>query len=224
LPTLLVGTRSIDYLVTGGSSRRYTYFRFRPDLTLEIVTPRGRVADLDSAIREKRDWILQKYEEMLRRKRVLENGRVMFGGNHFEIVFEEDAEKEEILFEELRGVVIVRARERSRVRELVRRWFLRETSKYVVRKISELSLNLSMKYHGVDVREIKNWGYCTKDGRLSFSWQLIALPERLREYVVLHELAHLSEFSHSRAFKRRLATLCPDYKSRERELDEIAPL
>ncbi len=211
-------------MVTGGSSRRYTYFRFRPDLTLEIVIPRGRATDLDSAIREKRDWILEKYEEILRRKRVMEDGRVMFGGNHFEIAFEEDAEKEEILLEESRGAVIVRARERSRVRELVRRWFLRETSKYVVRKISELSRDLPMKYHRVDVREIKNWGYCTKDGRLSFSWQLIALPERLREYVILHELAHLSEFSHSRAFKRKLAALCPDYKRREKELDEIVPL
>ena len=211
-------------MVTSGTSRRYTYFRFRPDLTLEIVVPRGRITDLDSAIRDKRQWILEKYEELARRRRVLEDGRIMFDGKHLPIVFQEDATREELVLEESRGEVIVRARERSRVRELVRRWFLRETSRYVVRKIAELSRELPMKHHRVDVREIRNWGYCTKDGRLSFSWQLIALPERLREYVVLHELAHLSEFSHSRAFKRKLAALCPDYRRRERELDEIIPI
>ena len=75
----------------------------------------------------------------------------------------------------------------------------------------------------VDVREIGKWGYCTRGGRLSFSWQLIALPERLREYVVLHELTHLSHFDHSPAFKRKLAAYCPDFRDRERELNLVAP-
>jgi predicted metal-dependent hydrolase len=71
------------------------------------------------------------------------------------------------------------------------------------------------------VREIRNWGYCTRSGRISINWQLIALPERLREYVLLHELTHLSEFNHSRQFYRRLSSVCPDYRRRERELDEV---
>ncbi|HYB45103.1 MAG TPA: M48 family metallopeptidase, partial [Nitrososphaerales archaeon] len=75
-----------------------------------------------------------------------------------------------------------------------------------------------------DVREIRNWGYCTRDGRLSFSWQLIALPARLRDYVICHELAHLSEHNHSQAFKRRLASVLPDYGQREKELGLTIPL
>jgi predicted metal-dependent hydrolase len=106
----------------------------------------------------------------------------------------------------------------------VRRWFLRETSRYVVGKLETLSTVLGVKYRRADVRQIKNWGYCTRDGRLSFNLQLIALPERLREYVILHELAHLSEFNHSSAFKGRLAAFCPDYRQRERELDKIVTL
>ena len=113
--------------------------------------------------------------------------------------------------------------DRSRVTELVRRWFLRETSRYVVKKLSELAPTLPAGYKRADVREIKNWGYCTRNGRLSFSWQLIALPERLREYVVLHEVTHLEEFNHSQAFKRKLARVCPDYRQRERELDLVSP-
>ncbi|MGH9919941.1 MAG: M48 metallopeptidase family protein [Nitrososphaerales archaeon] len=51
----------------------------------------------------------------------------------------------------------------------------------------------------------------------------MALPERLREYVVLHELTHLEEFNHSLAFKKKLARTCPDYRQREKELDYISP-
>src|SRR5439155_8095022 len=78
-----------------------------------------------------------------------------------------------------------------------------------------------VRFRSADVREIKNWGYCTRGGRISISWQLISLPERLREYVLRHELVHLSVFNHSGSFYRSLRSVCPDYRQRERELDEI---
>jgi predicted metal-dependent hydrolase len=223
VPALEIGGKRIEYLVLRGVSRRYTYFRFRPDLTLEVVLPRGRLGDASTAISQRRDWILKKYEEMEKTKRILDDHKVMFDGAFLEIVYEKAYDKEEILPDPQGGRVVVRASERSRVRELVRRWFLRETSRYVVKKLAELALTLPAAYKRADVREIKNWGYCTRSGRLSFSWQLIALPERLREYVVLHELTHLEEFNHSPAFKRRLAKVCPDYRQRETELDYISP-
>ena len=223
MPALEIGGKRIEYLVLRGTSRRYTYFRFRPDLTLEVVLPRGRLGDAGAAISQRREWILEKYEEMRKSRRILDDERVMFDGRFLEIAYEQGLEKEEILPDLERGMVVVRSSDRSRVKELVRRWFLKETSRYVMKKLSDLAATLPAAYKMADVREIKNWGYCTRSGRLSFSWQLIALPEPLREYVILHELTHLEEFNHSPAFKRRLAKICPDYRQREKELDYISP-
>jgi predicted metal-dependent hydrolase len=224
VPVIQIGTHRIEYSVTTGTSRRYTYFRFRADRTLEIVLPQGRRVDLASAIRNRQTWIVKHYEQMSRSRRILDEDHVMFDGEHLELIFERSTEVEELLHDPIRKLVTVRSSERSRIRELVRRWFLKETSRYVVAKLEGLSRDLDVKYSRADVRQMKNWGYCTRDGRLSFNWQLIALPERLREYVILHELAHLSEFNHSSAFKGRLAALCPDYRQRERELDRITSL
>lgn len=224
MPFVEIGAHRIEYSVRTGTSRRYTYYRFRADMTLEIVVPRGRKVDPASAIRRRQTWILKHFEEMSRSSRVLDDERVMFGGEHLKLIFEQSQEKEELAHDPIRKEVVVRSSQRSRVRELVRRWFLKETSRYVVDRLGVLSKELHVKYRRADVREMKNWGYCTRDGRLSFSWQLIALPERLREYVLLHELAHLSEFNHSSAFKGRLAAFCPDYRQRERDLDRITSL
>jgi predicted metal-dependent hydrolase len=224
VPVIQIGTHRIEYSVTTGTSRRYTYFRFRADKTLEIILPRGRRVDLDSAIRNRQAWIVKHYEQLSQSRRILDEDQVMFDGEHLRLVFEESQEKEELLHDPIRKVVTVRSSERSRVRELVRRWFLKETSRYVVAKLEGLSGALDVKYSRADVRQMKNWGYCTRGGRLSFNWQLIALPERLREYIILHELAHLSEFNHSSAFKGRLAAFCPDYRQREKELDKITSL
>ncbi len=201
---------------------RYTYFRFRPDQTLEVVVPRGRRVDAQEAIGAKMRWILREQETLAKTKQVLGDDHVMFGGSRLGIRFVESAD-EGLVYDRDAGEIIVRSSERRGTKEMVRRWFLRETSAYVVKKVSELAPLLGVKPSRVDVREIAQWGYCTRAHRLSFSWQLVALPENLREYVVLHELTHLVEFNHSRAFRSRLSALCPDFRQRERELDAVLP-
>ncbi len=222
MPSLDLGPTRIEYSVVKGTSRRYTYFRFRPDLTLEVVLPRGRRVDIESALRERSAWLQKEYERMSGTRSVLNDETVMFDGRMLKIIFTEGPMERLVPAVET-GEVHVQSRERKRLRELVRRWFLKESSTYVVGKVSELAPRLGVRPSRVDVREMGKWGYCTRKGRLAFSWQLAALPERLREYVVLHELTHLSEFNHSPAFSRKLAAVCPDFRDRERELDLIAP-
>ena len=222
MPHLDVGTRRIEYSVVRGASKRYTYFRFRPDMTLEVSVPLGRKVDIEAMIKERLFWIDREYARETNAKRILGSDRVMFGGEYLKIAYIEDA-KDELVPSLTTGEVVVRASDRRRIRELVRRWFLKETSAYVVSKVREFSPLVGVRPSRVDIREISKWGYCTRGGRVSFSWQLIALPERLREYVVFHELTHLLEFNHSSAFKKRLATVCPDFRRRERELVQVVP-
>jgi len=205
-----------------GASRRYTYFRFRPDLTLEVVLPRGRNVDVEEAVRDRLPWISREYDRMAASRKVLQDGEVMYGGAPLRIVYV-DSRDEGLVPNIPAGEVRVMTSDRRRVKELVRRWFLKETSAYVVRKVSELAPLVGAKPSRVDVREISKWGYCTRAGRLSFSWQLVALSDRLREYVVLHELTHLVEFNHSPSFRRKLASVCPDFRRREKELDNVLP-
>lgn len=196
--------------------------RFRSDMTLEVVLPRRSKVDVQKTIEAKLGWIAREYERMAGTKRVLGPDEVMFSGSCLRIVFSEGA-RDELVLDMAAGEVVVTTNDRRRVKELVRRWFLKETSAYVVKKVSELAPSLGVRPSRVDVREIGKWGYCTRGGRLSFSWQLIALPEVLREYVVLHELAHLAEFNHSPAFRRTLSSVCPDFRQRERDLDRVLP-
>jgi len=222
VPYLDIGSKRIRYTVVKGTSRRYTYFRFRQDLTLEVVLPRGRTVDIERSLTARSAWLRKEYDRLARTIKVLTENEVMYGGKPMRVVLAEGPE-DTFTLDRAKGLVEMHLSDRRRIRELVRRWFLRESSAYAVRKVSELSPLVGARPSRVDVREIGKWGYCTRDGRLSFSWQLIALPERLREYVVLHELTHLVEFNHSAAFKRRLAAACPDFREREKELGKIAP-
>jgi hypothetical protein len=222
VPSLDLGTRRIEYSIVKGNSRRYTYFRFRPDLTLEVVIPRGRAVDVVKELMAKASWLRREYERASKTRRVLTSEEVMYGGAPLRFVYAEGPGAP-LVPNIASGQVTVHTTDWRTLRELVRRWFLKESSTYAVRRVSELAPKLGVRPTRVDVREMGKWGYCTREGRLSFSWQLAALPDRLREYVVLHELTHLVEFNHSPAFRKKLASVCPDFRDREGELDLIVP-
>jgi len=77
---------------------------------------------------------------------------------------------------------------------------------------------------GVYVRNQKTrWGSCSRRKNLTFNFQVAYLPEGLREYVIVHELCHMLEFNHSKAFWARVAEALPDYAVRRRELRGYAP-
>jgi hypothetical protein len=62
------------------------------------------------------------------------------------------------------------------------------------------------------------WGSCHPAGRVRLNWRLIQMPPDLIDYVVVHELAHLREASHSHCFWRWVAGVLPDYEQRRHAL------
>jgi len=67
----------------------------------------------------------------------------------------------------------------------------------------------------------KRWGSCSKCGRVNFSWRLMMADDDLIDYVVVHELAHLSEMNHSDRFWAKVAWILPDWPARRQRLKEL---
>ena len=53
------------------------------------------------------------------------------------------------------------------------------------------------------------WGSCSTSGTLSFNWRLVMAPPEVLEYVVVHELCHIRQPNHSRAFWRMVDEAYP---------------
>lgn len=56
------------------------------------------------------------------------------------------------------------------------------------------------------------WGSCSPRGTLRLNWRLVLAPEKVIEYVIVHELAHLEYLDHSRRFWARVEDAMPDYR------------
>ena len=80
----------------------------------------------------------------------------------------------------------------------------------IVKKYADL---MGVSYNRITIRHQKTrWGSCTKTGNLSFNCLLMKMPENVRDYVIIHELAHRKELNHSSKYWAIVAEYCPWYK------------
>jgi predicted metal-dependent hydrolase len=63
------------------------------------------------------------------------------------------------------------------------------------------------------------WGSCTSRGAITLNLRLIQVERALIEYVLVHELCHLLEHNHSRAYYALLDRALPDWRGRKQQLN-----
>lgn len=78
---------------------------------------------------------------------------------------------------------------------------------------------LGRPYTRLTLRDTRSrWGSCTADGALMYSWRLVLAPPEVLDYVAAHEVAHLAEMNHSRAFWSVVERLYGDWRAPRRWL------
>lgn len=92
----------------------------------------------------------------------------------------------------------------------------------ILARLVHFNAHYNLEYKRVSIRNQRRcWGSCTSLKNLNFSYKLLFLPEHLCDYIIVHELCHLQELNHGRAFWRLVAQQVPDYKQRIKQLRAI---
>lgn len=96
----------------------------------------------------------------------------------------------------------------------------KETARQIVTsRLEYFNVFYGFKYNRIAIRNQKTrWGSCSRKGNLNFNYKIALLPEKARDYIIVHELCHLKEFNHSRNFWNLVAKTVPDYLEIRRNL------
>ena len=77
----------------------------------------------------------------------------------------------------------------------------REAKTLLPARVEFWAQKFGFKYGRVTIRASRSkWGSCSGENNISLSLFLMALPEHLRDYVIIHELCHTVHHNHSASF------------------------
>jgi predicted metal-dependent hydrolase len=111
------------------------------------------------------------------------------------------------------------------VEQAVTHWYRCEAEVLLRERVAHFAPLLNVSPARVKLSSARTqWGSCTARGAISLNWQLVKMPLRLADYVVVHELAHMVELNHSAAFWRVVKSVCPGYVRLRKELRRWSPV
>ena len=116
--------------------------------------------------------------------------------------------------------VLCVAGETAHIARRLRDYLKREAKRELEAASRRAADALGVKIKRVSIRDQSSrWGSCSTTGVLSYSWRLILAPPFVLDYLAAHEVAHLVEMNHSRAFWRVVARIYPNLARAKAWLD-----
>lgn len=204
---------------------------------LAVYPPDGRVHvsapdyltedDVRSYVVSKWDWIIRQRTVIAETPRQTERQFVsgeshyLFGTRYYLKVEEISSGQSEIVIQGTK--MMMRLNKVSNRRALMQDFYRTKLKNFLEEVISKWMVLLSISNFTWQIKMMKTqWGSCTKKSRiLLFNLELARVPKECIEYVVVHELTHLTVPSHNRVFETLMTERLPRWREIRKQLGDF---
>lgn len=214
---------------------------------LSVAAPKWvGVGEVESALREKAEWILRKLTEQRERQKRLQAAKVVWGeGASFPFL----GETVTVVLDARAGlhmggavlntgaqalpgvprltlhVGLPHTSTPEQVRDVVQSWLQRQAHRIFEERCQQFAQRLGVRYKRLSLSSAQTrWGSAGADGSIRLNWRLVHFAMTTIDYVVAHELAHLREMNHSPRFWDVVRSVMPDFESARGSLnDDVLP-
>ena len=112
----------------------------------------------------------------------------------------------------------------QRARDAKKKLLMKKAKEYLPYRLEYYAKLYGYSYDKVRLSHAgTRWGSCSSNRTISLNIGLMQVPEPLRDYVILHELAHLNHMDHSAAFWAEVGKHDPRYKTHRAKLKAFSP-
>jgi predicted metal-dependent hydrolase len=196
------GSRKIPYRLHR-KERKHLRIVVSPELTVDIFAPRSAGDEqVQEALKKKIPWILRTLEK-------LKNG----------------SRQPAKLLGRFLWVWVADKTDAPSVKRSVEGWYrkrARETLGRYVEKCYRIASRHGVPEPNLVIRRMtRRWGSCSPSGRITLNLKLVCVPVHCIEYVIMHEICHLKQSNHSKAFYSLLTRCLPDWRRRKETLDKF---
>ncbi|QOL25721.1 M48 family metallopeptidase [Thalassotalea sp. LPB0316] len=201
--------------------------------TLAITVKAGQVyvrapqfvsqSAIDAMLLEKSQWIGQKLKqsllEQVNKQAAFQHGfDILYQGQPHTIAYIKSAKAEVIAHQNTLFVEVAEIIDEQQASALVKQrlavFFQQQIESKIAERLPYWVNKTQLVPSGYKVRQYKSrWGSCNSKGQLTFNSLLAMTPDKLVDYVIVHELCHLKYMNHSTAFWQLVSQFVPDYNT-----------
>jgi predicted metal-dependent hydrolase len=211
---------------------------------VSVSAPRWvNLADIESALRDKSQWILRKLGEQQERQRRLhaarvdwrDGTRIPFLGEPVIVVLDPratgavlhaDAQSLPGVSRLTLHVGLPHTAQPVQIRDAVQSWLQRQARRVFEERCRHFAAQLGVRMTRLSLSSATTrWGSASADGSVRLNWRLVHFAMPTIDYVVAHELAHLQHMDHSPRFWDVVRSVVPDYEQHRSTLkDDVVPV
>jgi len=213
-----LGSRIVAYALRRAARRRLSLTI--DERGLRVSAPlQISLKEIERFISNNAAWVLNKLDEYarmpIRRPLVMDGCRLPLLGGEIEIRVLPGGNR--VRWEG--DTLVLEARPRADLQSLARKGLRRRAMDVFSARLARYAGLLRLPVPPLALSSARTrWGSCSKGSGIRLNWRLIHLPIELVDYVVAHELAHLTEMNHNARFWAVVGSIYPAWREARREL------
>lgn len=153
--------------------------------------------------------------------RLRERDEVFFLGKGYNISLVQTLATRSFTLISEKTISVYRSSPSQNYREILFSDLKNRSAKFLRDKVEYFSTKNGFTPNRVSIKDTSSrWGSCSSLGNINLNWRLCFAPLEVIDYVIVHELCHLRQMNHGKAFWDEVRTILPDFKKHERWLKE----
>jgi len=228
------GREHISFVLIYGDHNRFQ-ITVKPDMTVEVQAPAGKPLEaVLTRVRKRASWIVKQlhfFEEFHPRavaKRFVSGETFRYLGRQYRLKVVTGKDRRVHLGRPFITVYLPDPKNAGAVESLVRNWYQERAKEVLGNRFDAIYDNIKGRLHSKPALRvqcmIRRWGSCTNRNLIVLNTSLVQAPIRCIDYVIVHELCHLSFHDHSRKFWRLLTQSIPDWEVAKKHLESTSIL
>jgi len=209
--------------------RRTIAIHVHPDQSVTVKAPlRAKPHKIHNFIQSKADWVLkhQRYFARVKThppKAYISGDTFSYLGRSYKLRVRHTTQKERVLRQE--GTLTVYSFlkiHRARTRKLLDQWYAERARAVFQERLRVCAARFSIdEPPALAIRRMTSrWGsYSSRTHRICLNLELIKAPKKHIDYILIHELCHITRGAHNKAFYKLLSTHLPEWKKLKAELE-----
>lgn len=227
--SITYGTTIIEYDLKY-SDRKTLGIKVHPDNKVDVIAPtESTKSKIKEKVRSKAHWILKQQEYFISFRPLTPPRKYISGETHLylgkQYRLKIRISKEEVV-KLIGGNIVVYTpikSDKEKIRSQLNQWYESKAikhfdtifNKWIIIYPTNISKNPSLELKWMK----KRWGSCNQKGKIKLNIELIKAPKPCIEYVVVHEICHLTYLNHSKDFYKLLDKNYPNWRKIKTRLE-----